>query len=279
MNTAQNLHIDLDAVIHQRLPRQSRFIPRFLINGLKKFIRQDNLNQLLDETAGLRGADFCAGVLAHLGITTDVVGRHNIPGPESDTRVIFVSNHPLGGLDGLALIDTLTRLTGSPLKFIVNDLLMAVTPLSDVFIPINKLGAQGRNASMTLNNAMESNLPVVIFPAGLVSRKNSDGTISDLTWQKTFINRAIKHRRDIIPIHFSGENSSFFYNFARLRTRLGLKFNIEMLRLPAEIFRSRQSHFTITAGSRIPYQLLHGGADAVAEAEKIKQIVYNLPRK
>lgn len=128
------------------------------------------------------------------------------------------------------------------MKFVVNDLLTFVEPLRSIFLGINKHGDQSRDAVALLDQAFAGPAPIVMFPAGLVSRRQPDGSIADLRWQKMVVNKAISCQRDIIPLHFSGENSKFFYNFAHLRTSLGLKFNIEMARLPAEIFQREERH-------------------------------------
>lgn len=269
------MKIDLDAVLKSRLPRGYKFIPRFIINWLKRTICQDNLNEMLSINRGKRGAEFCRGVLDHLNISVSVANADLLP-PSEHKRVTIVSNHPLGGLDGMALIDWATRHWGKGVTFVVNDLLMAIEPLTDVFVPINKHGTQGREALNRLDRAFEADAPVIVFPAGLVSRQGNDGKIADLEWQKMFVNKSIRYNRDIIPIHFDGHNSSFFYKFARRRSRLGLKFNIEMIYLPREVFRSAGSHYTISVGPTIPAADLRGGKEAAATAAKIKEIVYNL---
>ena len=278
-NTAKpeesTLHIDLDAVLRSRLPRYYRFIPRFVISTLEKIICQQEMNDMLDFCRGKRDADFCRGVLEHLNITLSVKGTENLPEP-GHRRVTVVSNHPLGGLDGMSLIKWAQEYWGGNVRFIVNDLLMAIEPLSGTFVPINKHGSQSRKASHSLDEAMEGNDPVLIFPAGLVSRRGDNGVIRDLKWQKMFVNKSILNQRDIIPVHFNGHNSSFFYKFARLRTKIGLKFNIEMIRLPREVFRSKGSHFTLSIGSLIPWNALKGGKDATATASDIKSKVYDL---
>lgn len=268
--------INIRQTLRQRLPRHFRFIPRPLISALERFICQDQMNLMLRETQGLTGTAFCDAILRHLNITFSVNNPQNIPSSAPLNRVLFVSNHPLGGLDGITLIAMLSHATGSNVKFVVNDLLMAVQPLHNVFIPINKHGAQSRNAAQTLNHAFQSPLPVIIFPAGLCSRKMPDGSIADLQWQKTFVNRCIQSQRDIIPLHFNARNSNFFYNFAKLRKALRIPFNLEMTRLPAEIVKSRGAHFEITVGQRIPYTSLNGGPLAAQQALSIRNTVYNL---
>ena len=269
------MRIDLKKVLSERLPRYRRWIPGFVIRWLERLICQDQMNLMLEECRGMRDADFCRGVLKHLDVTTTVTGSEKLP-PSNHRRVTIVSNHPLGGLDGMALIDFVDRHWGRGAKFIVNDLLMAIEPLSDTFIPINKHGSQSRGASSGIDAAMLADNPVIIFPAGLCSRRGADGLIRDLEWQKMFVNKSIKYERDIIPLHFGGHNSSFFYKFARLRSRLGIKFNLEMVRLPAEVFRCRGAGFTITVGNMIPWQQLSGGSEARAEAARIKETVYSL---
>lgn len=267
------MEINVGEVIRQRLPRQSRFIPRALVRLVEKMICQDKLNTMLRVNRGKRGADFCRGVIEHLGITYDVAGEGRLPG---SPRALFVSNHPLGGLDGMILIDMLTRRYGQGLRFIVNDLLMAIEPLRDVFLPVNKHGTQSRQSLKAIDEALAGDGPVMIFPAGLVSRKGPDGRIADLKWQKTFINKAIASRRDIIPMYFNGHNSSFFYNFANLRTRLGIPFNLEMMRLPAEVFRCSGRHFRIGVGQAVSWHELHGGPLAEAEAMDVRRRCYGL---
>ena len=265
------IRIDLDAVLRQRAPGVRKYMPRFVVRSLERLIHQDGLNYLLEHNHGRRDADFCAGVLSDLDVSVDICGP--LPDP-THRKVILVSNHPLGALDGISLIDVLSRHYSGNIYFIVNDLLMAVEPLSGVFVPINKHGRQSRDAKMAVDMAMESDCPVVIFPAGLCSRKGKDGKVCDLEWKKMFVAKARQYGRDIVPLHFNGRNSEFFYNFARWRKRLGIKFNLEMVLLPREIFRSRGKRLGVCFGTPISHKSL--SADIKAESERIKKTVYSL---
>ena len=173
MNTSQTanevIRIDVGQVLRNRLPRMWRFIPRQVVNWLERTICQDQLNALLEANAGKTGAAFCRGILESLDITVDVAGAENLP-PKDNRRVVFVCNHPLGGLDGMALIDIIHRHYGGQVWFVVNDLLMAVKPLESVFLPINKFGGQSRRSFRRLDEAFDGNDPIIIFPAGLGSR-------------------------------------------------------------------------------------------------------------
>ncbi|MCM1518763.1 MAG: 1-acyl-sn-glycerol-3-phosphate acyltransferase [Pseudoflavonifractor sp.] len=270
------IKIDVGGVLRSRMPRLSRLIPRALVRKLEEIVCQDKLNRLLENNRGKRDAEFCQGVFRDLNISYDVVGEENLP-PVADRRVTIMCNHPLGGLDGMVLIDYFTRRYGPGVRFVVNDLLMAVRPLAGVFVPVNKHGRQSRRSLELTRSVFEGDNPVIVFPAGLVSRLQPDGSIRDLEWQKSFVQRSIESRRDIIPVHFGGQNSPFFYKFAKKRQRLGLKFNIEMIYLPREVFNNENARFTVTIGQVIPWGKLKGGRNARAEAASIKKLVYGLP--
>lgn len=270
------LEINVGEVLRQRIPRYWRFIPRGLVRWLERTVCQDELNRLLRDNFPRRDADFCRGVLDDLGVTVNFHHLDNLP-PKEQTRVLFVSNHPLGGLDGMALIDFVRTYYGVAPRFIVNDLLNAVEPLSDTFIPVNKHGTQSREAIRRLDDAFASDAPLLMFPAGLVSRRGKKGVVADLEWQKMFVAKARQYGRDIIPLHFYGENSSFFYKFAKFRRRIGLKFNIEMIYLPREVFRSKGKTFDVVVGKPIPHASLDDMPPA-RKAQQIRQMVYALEK-
>lgn len=270
------LQINLQRIIRGRLSKSNnRFIPDFAIRLLEKIICQDQLNGILSRTFPNEGVAFADAALKDLGITVEVTGIENLP---TSGRFIFASNHPLGGLDGITLIKVLGDIYGADgIRFLVNDMLMNVRPLRKVFLPINKYGAQGRDAANEINRTYASNVQMLIFPAGLVSRRHKGGEIKDLNWQKAFVSKAIEFHRDIIPIYFDGLNSSFFYKFAYWRKRSGLKINIEQALLPSELCKSRGKHFRVIFGKPISWQTLKDSDRNPREsAAYIKSIVYSL---
>lgn len=266
--------IDIDAVLRDRVPGLYRWLPGCFVSLAKKIICQDDLNRQLRINAGKEGADFCHGVLADLDVRYHIDGADNMPAV-GDCRKIFVCNHPLGGLDGIIMIDWISSRYKKPVFFVVNDLLSAIKPLENVFLPVNKHGKQSRYSAVSIDEAFDGDSPIIMFPAGLVSRRCGNN-IADLVWNKMFVNRAIRHHRDIVPIYFDGRNSSFFYNFARLRVALGVKFNYEMICLPSEVFKSRGKRFTLKVGAPIEWQSLKGGVEAAHTADKIRSLVYSL---
>lgn len=247
----QKLNINLHEILRSRLGKKGRLIPGFLISALERLIHQDELNDVLDTTYPAEGSEFAAKVYEYFELSLEVEGVENIP---ENGRFIFASNHPLGGLDGIGLIKFLGGKYGDEnLRFLVNDMLMNVEPLRPVFLPINKYGSQGRAAAKAIREAYESDKHILIFPAGLVSRLHPDGEIKDLDWQKSFIQKAIEHKRDIIPVRFEGLNRPRFYKTAYWRKRLGLKVNIEQALLPGELCASRGKKFKIKFGKPVPH--------------------------
>ncbi len=270
------IKIDLHALIRSRAGRYGALVPRFAVWPLERLVCQKELNGLLDRLYPRRGVEFCKALLKELHIGLDI--RHSERLPRCG-RAIFVSNHPLGGLDGISMLAFLGEHYGCEPYFIVNDLLMAVEPLTGNFVPVSIFGRQQRATGPAINAALNSDTPVLIYPAGLVSRRGDDGSIADLKWNKTFINKAIESRRDIVPVHFGGANSSFFYRAARLRRRLHIPFNLEMALLPREMLGRRGATFRLTVGEPVPWESLHGGTKAVAEAGTLRNHVYNLADK
>lgn len=273
------IQINIKNVLASRAPGIYRYIPDFVLTGLERLIKQDEMNVILQETRGMTGATFCQGVLKHLDITYKINGLENLPSSNDPAswRVLFVCNHPLGGLDGMTLIKFLTELSPEKdMRFIVNDLLMHIEPLQNVFLPVNTVSRkQSKQGARDIDAVMRGNLPVAIFPAGLCSRLVK-GHITDLTWNKMFINKARQYERNIIPLYFEGKNSGFFYKFAKLRKMLRIPINLEMALLPREVFRNKGSQFTISIGKAIPWETLRGGMEAIKEAERIKSTVYAL---
>lgn len=269
---SQQLKIDVDSVIRQRLPRHYKYIPRFVIKWVERIIKQDGLNKILADMGDKKGVEAADIALDDLGITTNPVNSDNIP---SQGRFIFASNHPLGGLDGMALISLIGHRYNGDIKFIVNDLLMAVKPFDNIFMPVNKYGRQSRENAIEIETQYKSDKQMITFPAGLCSRRLKGGKIGDLTWQKFVVSQAISSQRDIIPIFFDAQNSKFFYRFAKFREWIGIKFNVEMILLPSEMFKAHGRTFNVYFGEPIKWQSLDA-RNAKQEAARIRELVYTL---
>lgn len=269
----QPLHIDVREAVEAKIPSYAKHIPGFVYRWLERVVRQKELNRVLKENADRRGVDFAEGVLGSFGIKLEVEGLDNI---SDDGRYIFASNHPLGGLDGMALITILGRKYDGNVKCIVNDILMLIKPLNGVFLPINKHGGQSRKNMEAVEEAYHGGCQMITFPAGLCSRRGKNGKISDTEWKKSFITKSIESWRDVVPIYFGGTNSGFFYKFAKFRKRIGIKLNIEMVLLPGEMVDGAGSTFRIKIGKPIPYTEFDNSRSQKEWAQEVKRRVYEM---
>jgi len=273
MTPTYPIQLDLDAIIREKAPRTK--IPRFLITWLKRIIHQKELNEVLSYAGDAEGSLFAKKALEYFNIQLNPIGQENMP---ENGQFIFASNHPLGGLDGIALAAFLGSLFDGKIKVQVNDLLMNVTNLKPIFIPVNKLGSQTKNSIIQTNEAYTSDNQMLVFPAGFCSRRQH-GEIKDLNWKKTFINKAVECNRSIIPIYFDELNSNFFYNLSSIRMALGIKANIEMLFLPSEMFKKKNTTFTFYIGKPILPSQFDTSKTPQQWAEQVKQAVYNLKKE
>ncbi|MDR2129661.1 MAG: glycerol acyltransferase [Odoribacteraceae bacterium] len=253
-------------------PGLARWIPSFVFAWLEKVIHQNEINQFISMYGERKGLDFARGILEYLHVDFHVEGEENLPDPGG--RYIFASNHPLGGPDGIILIAFLGE-RFPDLKFPVNDLLMNLKNLNNIFLPINKHGGQAKEAVSDIEKAFASDTQIITFPAGMVSRKYH-GRIKDPEWQKNFIAKAIKHHRDIVPVHVSGNNSPLFYRVFRFRQLFGIKLNLEMMLLPHETFKKKGSTFTIKIGKPVPWQSLDKSKTPKEWAREIQEQVYQM---
>ena len=244
--------IDIDKVLKEKAPDKAKYVPGFVVSYLKRIVHQEELNGILTRLKDKQGTEFAKGALEELNDTIVVKGEENLP---KDGRLYtFVSNHPMGGQDGLALGAVIGEHYHGKIKFLVNDLLMNLHGLAPFFIPINKTGKQAKDFPRRVEAGFASKEDqLIMFPAGICSRKQN-GVIKDLPWKKTFVTKSVEYQRDIVPIYFDGRNSDFFYNLANVCKWLGIKFNIAMLYLADEMFKNKNKTFTVTIGKPIPWQ-------------------------
>ena len=243
------LQVDVKQTIASKNKKLAKWLPRFVIRWIEKLIHQDEINAFLSKHEHDSPISFAQNGLRDFAQASVTIANEEMI-PKSG-RYIVVSNHPLGGIDGLALISLIGKYR-SDIKFPVNDLLMAIKPMQGIFIPINKHGNHNIDAAKELHNTFASNDLILYFPAGICSRK-INGKIQDLEWKKTIIQKAKEYQRDIIPVFFEGRNSERFYRIANWRKSLGIKVNLEMILLPDEMVKQKGNEFRVTFGAPISY--------------------------
>lgn len=262
--------IDIDKIFASKNPRLAKSLPRFLFNILKRIIHQDEINDFMFRSKDKWGLDYVQAILEDFRVTSEVISPLIL---EPGGRYLIVSNHPLGGMDGIALLHEAGKVRKDVL-FPVNDLLLNLPNLYELFIPVNKHGSNAENIKL-FNDTFASDATILYFPAGLVSRKQS-GIIKDVEWKKTFLTKAKAYNRDIVPVFMEGRNTNFFYNLANLRKRLGIKANIEMLFLPDEMYKYKGKSIRITFGKPVPIGVFDRSKTDQQWAALLKEHVYKL---
>lgn len=262
------LRIDLKEIVRSRHMK----IPGPAVSVIEKIIHQKGLNAILEYAWPAEGSAFASKVYEFLDLSIEAEGLDRIP---PGGRYVFASNHPLGGLDGIGLVKILGERYGDDnIRVLVNDMLMNVKPMSNVFLPVNKFGAQQRRAAELINKAYASDRQIVMFPAGLVSRMHPGGRIGDLEWQKSFVSKAVSFGRMIVPVRFEGLNRRRFYNAAKWRSKLRIGVNLEQILLPAEVFASRGKSFRVIFGEpEDPVTLIRRGLSLQQVAERFRALV------
>lgn len=267
--------IDIDAILQSKMGNKARRVPRFIVNWLKHIVHQDEVNSFLWDAKDLQGTPWLQAGIDFLDNNIVVKGMENLPDDSDGKRYTFVSNHPLGGIDGIAIGSIIGKRYNDNFRYLVNDLLMNLPGLAPLCIPINKTGKQSRDFPAMVEAGFASDHHMVMFPAGLCSRKIK-GEIHDLPWTKTFISKSVQTQRDIVPIHFSGQNSEKFYRIANICKALRLKFNFAMLFLADEMFKNRGKTFEVTIGKPIPWQTFDKSRKPKEWAQYVQDIVYKL---
>ena len=268
--------IDIEKILASKVGDKMKFIPKSLVNWLIRTTHQEELNEFIWRSRDHEGYDWLEDCVKFLDMNLKVEGFENLHEKDSQKRYTFVSNHPLGGGDGVALGAILGRKYGNDIRLIVNDILMHLPGLAPLCIPVNTTTSK-RERAMTemVEKGFTSDYNLLLFPAGLCSRK-IDGKIQDLEWKKTFITKSIESQRDIVPIHFEGHNSNKFYRIANICKMLKLKVNVAMLYLPDEMIKNRHNTFTVRIGKPIPWQTFDKSRKPKEWAQWVREQVYEL---
>ena len=266
--------IDVSSVLAAKAPRLARWIPRPLIGWLRRTIHEREINHILAEYWSLPPQEFIRACFREWGITYSIEGLDRLDGGK---RYLFVANHPFGGMDGMMLADKLIDRFGDA-RVVVNDLLMHIEPLRPLWIPVNKHGSQNAAYARKMEEEFFGERQVLTFPAELCSRK-IDGRVTDTEWKTNFLKKAYASQREIVPVFVEGRLSNFFYRVDRIRKALGIKFNIEMLWLPDEMFSQKGRHFRIVVGDPIPVAELQQAGSLREQVEYVRKKAYFLEKK
>ena len=267
--------IDIENILKSKMGTKAKFVPRFLVSWLKRIIHEDQVNQFLWEHRNQYGVEWLEECVRYLKMNIKLEGVENLPDKNDGKLYTFVSNHPLGGQDGVALGAIIGKHYDGKFRYLVNDLLLNLPGLKPVCIGINKTGKQSRDFPRMVEAGFQSDNHMLMFPAGLNSRKRDDGSIHDIPWTKTFITKSVEYHRDVVPIHFSGKNSKRFYRIAKFSDKF-LPFNLAMIFLVDEMYKNIGKDFRIAFGKPIPWQTFDKSKTPKEWAQYVEDKVYEL---
>lgn len=263
--------IDIEQLIGAKNPTLLKWLPRFVLRYLKRIIHQDEVNSFIESQKGVDAEGFCKAVIPYIGVDVSIEGLGNVP---KSGGCIFVSNHPLGGMDAMALVEEIYSVRPD-MRFIVNDLLLNLPNLKGMFQGVNKHGKNASESLKGINELFASDKAIFLFPAGLVSRRKK-GQVKDLVWKKTFITRSKKYSTPVVPIKIEGQLGDFFYRLSNFREALGVKANIEMLYLVNELYKQKEKSIHIKIGKPISSDTFSSEKKDQEWADWVKQTTYQL---
>lgn len=273
MSENEVFRIDIEKVIESKNPRLKKWLPRFIISYIKRVLHQDEINEFLEKNKDVYRYDFVRAILNNFEIKFQTHGVENVL---PNGRYIFASNHPQGAIDSMCLIDAVHQHFGE-CRFVVNDVLLHLRNFHPIFLPVNHFGSQNKENARIFDEAFRSDVHILYYPAGLVSRKIK-GQIRDIDWKKSFINLAIKYQRDIVPVYIEAQNSKFFYRLHKMRSLLGIKANVEMFYLADEMYKQTGKELHVFFGKPIPYTHFTKDKSPAEWALYVQDIVYNLKK-
>ena len=272
-NFTKKKYIDVAKSIKESDSKLLTKLPSFVVRLISKIVKEKQINELLNKYSDAIGGDFLQNILKEFNITLEIEGLENLPKNE---KCFFASNHPFGIIDGLILTSIVNHKYGH-LKAIANDAFDYIPHLKPFIISVNVYGKSSKEHITALEKTYQSNMPITHFPAGAVSRITA-GKVQDDVWKKSFVKKAIQHKRDIVPIYIHGKNSNLFYSVYIIRRWFGISQNIELILLPSEMFKKRNKTIKINIGKPIPHSSLDKTASDSEWAQKIRNQVYQLKK-
>lgn len=270
--TSKNL-INLEEIIKNSNSGILKKMPRFVVNYLKKLIHQDEINKIVNDNREKTGLEFVKAVMQYLNASIKPIWADD---KFENERCIFVCNHPLGGVDFFAAILTLADKTAK-FKVIANELLMNIDNLKELFLPVNVFGRSPQHYYDMIKDAYASDMAIMTFPAGEVSRKYN-GIIQDAEWHRSFVRQACEYKRNVMPVYIHAQNSKRFYRIGSVRSKLGIKLNPELMLLPDEMFKQRNVTIPVVVGKTIPYTMFDKSKKHYDWAQEVRKMVYDLKK-
>ncbi len=246
---------------------------KLVVKALKKLIHEDDFNDVIRKNQHLRGFAFLDKLLHYFKFNYHVSNDcyNNIP---SEGRLLIVANHPIGTLDGLALVK-LIRSVRPDVRIVANRVLSHMEPLQSIFLPVDVLSDKKKlkDVYKVMLDALENEEAIIFFPAGEVSRITPKG-IRDGAWQSGFIKLARRAQCPILPIFIKAKNSALFYSASTLYKPLGTMLLVK------EMFNKKGQEIKFMVGAPVPYQVIADSEESNKQlSQRFRKHVQNLGKK
>jgi hypothetical protein len=268
----QDKIIDVEKILKTSFPK-SKYLPKPIINFLKRYLFEKELNDIVEANRDLQGFDWVNGILHYFNITLEVNHEQyaSLPG-----RYIFVPNHNLGGLDGLAVFSIIARYHKTA-KSLSNDYLLLIPNTRSLIIPVSRKSNSTKEFLSKVDEYYASDEQMLVFPAGFVARKKK-GIVQDPEWTKSFVAKAIQHKRWIVPVYMDTKNQTSFYRNYKYRKLISkiTGLNIERFFLLRQSFTHYNNTFKMNFGKPFSYEIFDKSRDHHQWAQAVREHVYKL---
>lgn len=263
--------VDLDKIIANSNNNFLKRFPRFIVNYMKRILCQEELNIIHNKYKEEYGIQYINSLLSEFNVDIIV---HNQDLISDVNRAIFVANHPLGGIDAMSFLSVIHKLKGKVVSP-SNELFNYVPNLRPLIVGVNVFGVNTKEKIAAVNEAFNGDDQIMIFPAGIVSRKFK-GKVRDTAWHKSFVTKAIQTDRVVVPAYISGKNSRKFYLIGKIRKFFGIKLSVETLFLPQEMFKNKGRQVDIVFGKPISPGFFDKSKSHHQWAQYVRELVYSL---
>lgn len=259
---------DLQEMVPLFRTRFGTFLGKLLI----KYLCVEKINELHGDHSDLRGADFTSAILEDERVNIRyTIHNEEILNHLPEGAFIVISNHPVGSIDGVIMIDIFAR-RRSDFKVMVNGVLTKIGALDENFIPV-KPDSERQGANLKNVNGIRSSFerlrgghPMGFFPSGAISSYNPvKGIICDIPWSHNVIRLIRKAKVPVYPVFFDFYNSKFFYWLSKIN------WKVRMLRIPAEVFNKRGKVLNVYVREPIPADRI----TAITDDEQLAEFLYN----
>jgi len=268
---SQIIKESIENIISENLKINNKYLSKFLMFLLFKIIKLTEIDKLSKDLNDLKDKDFIESLFDYLNFSYKISQKdlYKIP---TESKLIVISNHPLGALDGLALCHLVSQVRND-YKIVANSVLGIIKQISSIIIPLNLYNPQTQKSSvLEIEKSLIDDNALIFFPAAEVSRYGLKG-IKDNKWKKGVVQFASKYNVPVLPVYIEGRNSYLFYLVSLFSKRLSI------LLLSRELFNKKNKSISIQVGNLITSDSFNkNNIAAKIQIKLLRKHVYKIPK-